>query len=113
MYLKKSAEVFKLDIEQMLPFKLSSVMPIFARPIHDVVFGIQHIKKAFAHSIPILSNFQPLPAQWLLQRLDEVLQLRYQSMANSQKRIDLLQLMIDAAHDTEVSVCNYINPFEQ
>ncbi|CAF0825016.1 unnamed protein product [Adineta ricciae] len=103
MYLRKSAEVFKVDIEQMLPFKICSVMPIFARPIHDVMFGIQHIQKAFAHSIPILNNLTPFPAQWLLQRLDEVLQLRYQSMSYPQKRIDLLQLMIDAAHDTKTS----------
>ncbi|UJR21070.1 hypothetical protein I4U23_024170 [Adineta vaga] len=103
-YLLKSAEVFKTDVETLFPFRLCNLMPIFARPIHDIVFGMQYIQKILINFKPSLSEYvSVLPGMWLMNRVQEVFDLRKKSSLNSQKRVDLLQLMIDAANDSEVA----------
>ena len=104
-YLQKSAEVFKIDVELLPIFKLSNVMPILARPLHDVMFSMGDVRAVLTKWIPPLSSYlKELPAVWLINRVQEVIDLRRQSPANLGKRVDLLQLMMDASTNEKVIV---------
>ena len=104
-YLLKSDEFFKTDIEQLLPFRLVSLMPFLVRPIHVILFNLGPILKLFIKWIPSLTSFlQELPAVWLINRVQDVIDLRTKSPPDLRKRIDLLQLMMDASTSDKVIV---------
>jgi len=104
-YLQKSAEVFKRDVDESLLLRLSSLMPFLARPIHDFIFCMADIRKSLNKWTPSLNNYiKEFPAIWLMNRVQEVIDLRTKSASNLRKRVDLLQLMMDASTTDKVIV---------
>ncbi|CAF1341313.1 unnamed protein product [Rotaria sp. Silwood1] len=71
-YLQKSDEVFKTDINELLLVRLVKMMPFLKNYIEE------------------------FPHIWLMNRVQDVVDLRMKSSTNMKKRVDLLQLMIDA-----------------
>jgi hypothetical protein len=108
-YLLKSAEVFKTELEELSIMRLGNLMPFLARPLHDIAFRLTDIRKFLTKLIPSLGNYiQEMPAEWLLNRVQDVLTLRTQSTSNVKSRVDLLQLMIDSSTEGKVKVSQLI-----
>jgi len=104
-YLQKSAEVFKIDVDQLPLFRLTNLMPFLSRPIHDIIFGMADVRQLLTKLIPPLSNYmKELPGIWLMNRVQDVIDLRTKSPPNLKKRVDLLQLMMDASTSDKVIV---------
>jgi hypothetical protein len=83
-YLQKSIAFFKIDNVELWSFRLTSLMPFLARPFY-------------------ISNV------WLLNNVQRVIDLRSESLStNSVKRINLLQLMMDASTGEKVIVRIFI-----
>ncbi|CAF0791603.1 unnamed protein product [Rotaria sordida] len=102
-YLQKTAAVFKTDIEQLLLFRMANLIPFLARPLHDIVFGLNDVRRILVKLIPALKNYvEQIPALWLMNRVQDVVDLRIQSSSNSVKRMDLLQLMMEATRDNVI-----------
>ncbi|CAF1539394.1 unnamed protein product [Rotaria sp. Silwood1] len=102
-YLQKSAALFKTDTDQLLLFRLANLIPFLARPLHDIVFGLGNVRSILVKLIPALNNYlEEIPALWLMNRVQEVVDLRIQSSSNSIKRADLLQLMMEATRDNVI-----------
>ncbi|CAF0825035.1 unnamed protein product [Adineta ricciae] len=100
IYLKKSAGAFELDIDQLLIVKLTNLLPIFIQPFRYFYLFQIAIRRALIRFIPFLKDYiEETPGSWLTNRVRDVVNLRKQSPT---KRIDLLQLMIDASTDGEV-----------
>ncbi|CAF4127385.1 unnamed protein product, partial [Rotaria sordida] len=58
------------------------------------------VRRILMKLIPILNDYvEEIPALWLMNRVQEVVDLRIQSSSNSIKRTDLLQLMMEATRD--------------
>ncbi|CAF3944668.1 unnamed protein product [Rotaria sp. Silwood1] len=98
-YLQKATEVFKMHAYDLLLVRLSNLFPFLARPLHDIFFGLEDVCKILSKLIPFSSNYiQEIPALWLMNRVQDVVDLRIKTIStNSVKRIDLLQLMIDSS----------------
>ncbi|CAF1035516.1 unnamed protein product [Rotaria sp. Silwood1] len=98
-YLQKATEVFKMHADDLLLVRLSNLFPFLARPLHDIFFGLEDVCKILSKLIPFSSNYiQEIPALWLMNRVQDVVDLRIKTIStNSVKRIDLLQLMIDSS----------------
>jgi hypothetical protein len=104
-YLLKSAEVFETDFEELPLFRLTDLMPFLARPVHDIFFSMGDIGQFLTKWIPPLSCYiKELPALWLINRVQDVINLRTKSPPNLRKRVDLLQLMMDVSTNEKVIV---------
>ncbi|CAF1309866.1 unnamed protein product [Rotaria sordida] len=102
-YLQKSIEVFKRFDDDILLIRLGNLMPILARPLHDILFFMPVVCRILGKTMPFLSNYiQELPGFWLINRAQDVVDLRIKSSSNIQKRTDLLQLMIDNSTTDEI-----------
>ncbi len=110
-YLTKSAALFDMDPNKMILFKLSSLLPSLASSLRVCMFAQMAVSKILTTLIPPLNKYIPeIPGFWLMNRVQEVVDLRTKSSSNSIKRVDLLQLMIDAStiEDIQVSFCLHI-----
>ena len=108
-YLLKAAEVFKTELEDLPLMRLGNLMPFLARPLHDITFSLIDIRKFIIKLIPSLSKYiQERPAVWLINQVQNVLNLRTQSTSNVKSRVDLLQLMIDSSIEGNVKVSQLI-----
>jgi hypothetical protein len=104
-YLKKAAEDFETDFSLLSIVKLSNLIPFLARPVHDIFFSVEDIRKFLTKWIPFLNNYvNELPAIWLINRVQDVINLRTKSPAHLRNRVDLLQLMMDASTSEKVIV---------
>ena len=104
-YLRKAGELFQFDFDAQPAVKLSNLIPALARPAHDIFFGMGDLGEFLGKWIPALGNLlQEHPAVWLIKRLQSVMDLRSQSSADSGKRVDLLQLMMDVSTSEKVTV---------
>ncbi|CAF1529178.1 unnamed protein product [Rotaria sordida] len=102
-YLQKSAAVFKIDIDGLLLVRLTNLMPILTRPLYYTLFGISNICNKLIKLIPFLSNYiEEMPTLWLLNRVQDVVDLRRKTSKDLNKRVDLLQLMMDASTNDKV-----------
>ncbi len=92
--------------ERFLPFRIANLMPFLGRPIYYLLFGLINVRKALMKLLPFLSNYiQEIPILWLLNNVQKVVDIRIESSAtNSVKRIDLLQLMMDASISEKITV---------
>ena len=104
-YLQKSAAFFKRDVEDVLMFRLSNILPILARPLHDIFFGMGDLHNMLTKFAPNISKRIPQnPALWLINKVQDVVEFRKKSSSNEKKRVDLLQLMLDASTEEQVIV---------
>ena len=109
IYLKKSAACFEIDPETLPIVKLSNLMPFLTRPLEYVFISQVIFKRIIGKLIPALRSYiEELPTIWLLNRVQEIIDLRTSTLLSSTtKRVDLLQLMIDASADDEVKVSQH------
>ncbi len=114
IYLRKSAETFELDIDKLSIVKLTNLLPWFVNPFRYLYLSQVAVRRALIKIIPSLSSYiEETPGSWLTNRVREVVKLRNKSSPTSDiKRVDLLQLMIDASTHDEVKVrliiCNLL-----
>ncbi len=106
IYLRKSAETFALDIDKLSIVKLTNLLPFFVNPFRYFYLSQIAVRRALIRIIPALSSYiEETPGSWLTNRVKEVVKLRTRSSTTSvAKRVDLLQLMIDASTQDEVKV---------
>ena len=107
IYLKKSAETFELDIDQLFIVKLTNLLPFCVNPFRYFYLGQVAIRRMLIKVIPALSSYiEETPGSWLTNRLREVVKLRTKALAIAPtvKRVDLLQLMMDASTHDPVKV---------
>ncbi|CAF4512437.1 unnamed protein product, partial [Rotaria sp. Silwood2] len=61
---------------------------------------LENFRPTLVKLLPVLNDYvQEVSALWLINRVQEVVDLRIQSSSTSIKRTDLLQLMMDATHN--------------
>jgi hypothetical protein len=105
IYLQKSAEVFKIDGDQLPAVRLANLIPILARPMHGMLFGLAGVKHKLTNIIPALNQYvTEHPAIWMMRRVQDVVDLRTKSSSSEVKRVDLLQLMMDATTNDKITV---------
>ncbi len=106
IYLKKSAETFELDVDKLSIVKLTNLLPFFINPFRYFYLSQITVRRALIKIIPALSSYiEETPGSWLTNRVREVVKLRTTStITPAAKRVDLLQLMIDASTQDEVKV---------
>lgn len=107
IYLKKSAESFELDIDQLSIVKLTNLLPFCVNPFRYFYLTQVAIRRMLIKLIPALSTYiEETPGSWLTNRLREVVRLRTKALAIAPtvKRVDLLQLMMDASTRDQVEV---------
>ncbi|CAF4990061.1 unnamed protein product [Rotaria sp. Silwood1] len=104
IYLKKSAAFFGINPERLLIVKLSNVMPFLIRPLEYIFISQVILQRIIGKLIPALSSyFEELPLTWLINKVQEIIDLRKSTlMSSSAKRVDLLQVLMDASTADEV-----------
>jgi UV DNA damage repair endonuclease len=95
-YLRKSAEVLEIDVEKLKIVQLSNLIPCLT-PILIYIFHVHLVLIRFLSKLfPFVGTcFEELAPFWIVNRVQEVVDLR--TAADSVKRMDLLQLMLDAS----------------
>ena len=113
-YLQKSAAVLEMDPNKMIIFKLTSLMEFLATPLRYCLFAQIAIFRLLTTLIPPLNKYIPeISGYWLMNRVQDVVDLRAKSSPDSKNRVDLLQLMLDAStnDDIQVSFCSDVLKF--
>ncbi|CAF1041423.1 unnamed protein product [Adineta steineri] len=98
IYLRKSAGTFEIDVDRLSIVKLTNLLPFFINPFRYLFLFQIAIRRILIRLIPSLSKYiEETPGSWLTNRVRDVVNIRRTS---SLKRVDLLQLMMDAStHD--------------
>jgi hypothetical protein len=102
IYMKKSIALFEIDPTKLPIVKLSNVMP-FLNPVLIIIGrSLIAITAALRKLVPsLMRNVQGLPTTWIIEQVGQVVEERLRS---GKRRMDLLQLMLDAAKQDEVTV---------
>ena len=102
-YLRKSAEVLQIDVEKLKIVQLSNLLP-YLTPALIYIFHVHLVLIRFLSNLfPFVATcFEELAPFWIVKRVQEVVDLR--TASDSVKRMDLLQLMLDASHGEESQV---------
>jgi hypothetical protein len=100
--MKKSIALFEIDPTKLPIVKLSNVMP-FLNPVLIIIGrSLIAITAALRKLVPsLMRNVQGLPTTWIIEQVGQVVEERLRS---GKRRMDLLQLMLDAAKQDEVKV---------
>ena len=105
IYLRKSAGTFEVDVDQLSIVKLTNVLPVFDTPFRWFYLSQIAVRRLLIRMMPRLGeHIDETPGSWLTNRVREVVDLRTSALANSEKRIDLLQLMLDASTGDDIHV---------
>jgi hypothetical protein len=98
VYLQKSAACVKIDAEKLPIVQLSNLVS-FLTPLLEYVFVAQLIIiQTLNKLVPTLAGYvEELPPFWIMNRVQEVIDIRTASSSSSVKYVDLLQLMLDAS----------------
>ena len=110
IYMRKSAETFELDVDKLSIVKLTNLLPFCGSPFRYFYLSQVAVRRALIKIIPVLSAYiEETPGSWLTNRVREVVKLRTKTLSTTSttKRIDLLQLMIDASTRETVKVGLY------
>jgi hypothetical protein len=102
IYMKKSIALFEIDPTKLPIVKLSNVMP-FLNPVLIIIGrSLMAMTAALRKLVPsLMRNLQGLPTTWIIEQVGQVVEERLRS---GKRRMDLLQLMLDAAKQDEVKV---------
>jgi hypothetical protein len=100
--MKKSLAVFSRDPEKMSIVRLSRLIPalnpLLIKLMHSFITSINFLRT----SIPsIMGNIEDPPQLWIFKQIHHVIKQR---LASENKRIDLLQLLLDASTQEGVKV---------
>jgi len=107
IYLRKSAETFELDVDKLSIVKLTNLLPFFVNPFRYLYLSQVAVRRALIKIFPALSSYiEETPGSWLTNRVREVVKLRSNPSSTTPvgKRVDLLQLMMDASTHDKVQV---------
>ncbi|CAF4163064.1 unnamed protein product, partial [Rotaria sordida] len=106
IYLQKSGGTFDVDVDKLTIVKLTNLLPFFITPFRYFYLGQIALRRILIRLIPVLSNYiEESPGSWLTNRVKDVVNCRNKSLTtNTIKRVDLLQLMIDASTYDHVKV---------
>jgi hypothetical protein len=100
--MQKSMACFAIDTEKLPIVKLSNLMPflipLLTRIVKAYIFIINTLYKIVPSLMP---NIESMTAFWIIDQVEEVVTKRLES---GKKRMDLLQLMLDAATHDKVKV---------
>ncbi|UJR11334.1 hypothetical protein I4U23_015515 [Adineta vaga] len=96
-YMKKSLALFSRDPEKMFLVRISNLMPFFVPLLIQFMKYSIKLINLFKMLIPsLMTNLEGPPQLWIIKQIDTLVQQRLHS---DNKRIDLLQLMLDASSD--------------
>jgi hypothetical protein len=100
IYMTKSAAC--VEIEKLSIVKLSTVMPFLIPLLIKIVKARSFFVDTLRALMPSLTrSIEDLPNIWIIKQVENVVKER---LISGKKRMDLLQLMLDAATDEEVKV---------
>mgnify|MGYP002378798975 CR=1 FL=1 len=102
VYMKRSLTLFSRDPEQMFIIRLSHLMP-FLDPLIIQLFNITLKTVNFLSTkLPfLLKTTQESPHFWIFKQLEDIVK---EKLRTSDKRVDLLQLMLDALTEEIINV---------
>lgn len=106
IYLRKCAGTFETDVDQLTIVKLTNLIPCLETPFRYVFLGLLQTRRALIKLFPSLSQYiEETPGSWLTNQVREVVEIRKKSSnLMGDKRMDLLQLMMDATTYDQVHV---------
>lgn len=101
IYLKKSAEVIEINYDKLFVVQLSNLMPFLKPLLKIIVRCYLKFVQTIRRKMPLINRFvEELAPFWIINQAQEIVNYR-QSNANEQKRVDLLQMMMDAKISNE------------
>lgn len=101
-YMRKSMACFAVDTEKLPITKLSNLMPFLNPLLTQIVMArILIINKLHKMMPSFISNTDSIARFWIIEQLKDVIKQR---LTSGKKRMDLLQLMLDAATNDETKV---------
>ena len=105
IYLRKAAGTFEVDVDKMAIVKLTALLPWFETPFRLFYLGLVAVRRALVSVMPSLDNYiGETPGSWLINRVRDVVDLRNSTASDPVKRMDLLQLMINASTSNNIQV---------
>ena len=111
IYFKKVEETFRtMTFRDLFVFKVAQVVPVF-NAVLAWLFAFQITARAFinARLLPLISStiqLEELPYMWLISRVHEIIEHRRKT---SISRVDLLQLMLQAATTDTIIVSKIVS----
>lgn len=102
VYMEKSLAISETDFTKQPIVKISQVLPVL-NPLIIVLFkNLLILSNTLRKWVPSLMRNVPMsPINWIVHQIGQVVKERASA---GKKRMDLLQLMMDAAHEDEVKV---------
>jgi hypothetical protein len=113
IYMRRSLAVFSRDYEQTSIVRLSNLIPSLNSLLIKLMDSVITLINFLRVSIPsIMGNIEDPPQLWIFKQIEKVIKQRLTSKLEN-KRIDLLQLMLDASTQDEVEEVkvNYLIDF--
>ena len=102
LYMKKSAALFAINFTKLPVVKLSILFPVLNPLLIFVLKSSIILTDLLRRLVPSLMRcVQISPLTWIIEQVREVVKTRLES---GTKRMDLLQLMLDAAKSEEAQV---------
>lgn len=105
--MNRSLALFARDFEKMPIVRLSNLMPILnpllIKMFDNFITLINFLRVSFPS---LLGHLQDPPHLWILKQIENVIKHR---LTSGNRRIDLLQLMLDVSTQEAVKVCYLIN----
>ncbi|CAF0806821.1 unnamed protein product [Didymodactylos carnosus] len=102
VYLKQSDKLFAIDLGAHPITKLRQLIPEFNTLFANLFVIYNYCQGMINKFIPwSVKMFQQMPIFWLLNRIHELVELR---LKNTNARVDLLQLMLEAATRQQITV---------
>lgn len=102
IYFKKSMATFARDPEKMLMVRLSNLMsflnPLLIKFMHTTIALIGFLRTSMPS---LMGDVQDHPQVWFFKQIEQVVKER---LSSGNRRIDLLQLMLDASTQQEIKV---------
>jgi hypothetical protein len=102
-YMQKAEETVAVNLEKNSLVRLGHLMPWLVPLLKNVVIGLVVLQRLAHKWIP---NIEEMPRFWLLDHAQHLIDARTSSLEkdSDRRRIDLLQLMLNAATRGEVKV---------
>ena len=101
-YMKNSIALFQIDITRLPIVKLSNIFPWLNPFLVFMLRNAINLIDTLRRVMPsLMRRVQISPITWIMEQVREVVKKR---VASGKGRVDLLQLMLDAAKQDEVKV---------
>ncbi len=102
IYMKKSISIFARDSEKMFIVRLCNLMPFLSSLVIKIMNSFLRTINFLCASMPsLMRNIEGSPQLWIFKQIENVVKQR---LTSENKRIDLLQLMLDASTQEHIKV---------